>query len=172
MEKSAKFLIIKYHEAPEESSICNVNKSNLILLSVCTRQVMVGNADNAGFQPPNPLPYQANRINDKYLAELISWPQGKKKQSTIDKANKQLEGLVDLLKQEGVHVLRPEVVDWSKPVSTPFWSVNNQFSGTCPRDSLITCGNIIVEAALARRDRFFEFTAYRKAVETLWKTDK
>lgn len=133
---------------------------------------MVGNADKACFQAPKSIPYSDPVINDKYIAEHLLWPQGPKTQRSIDRANKQLEGLVDLLKAEGVHVIRPEVIDWSKPISTPFWSVYTQYCSTCPRDSLITCGNVIVESAMARRDRFFEFTAYRKAVETLWKTDK
>ena len=136
------------------------------------RQIMVGNADNACFLPAKPIPYRDATINDPHLANQILWPQGRKTQSSIDRANKQLQGLVDILEGEGVNVIRPEVVDWSKPISTPYWSVNTQCSGTAPRDSLLTCGNIIIETALARRDRFFEFTAYRKAVETLWKTDK
>jgi glycine amidinotransferase len=30
----------------------------------------------------------------------------------------------------------------------------------CPRDSMITVGNIMIEAPMSRRDRFLEYQAY------------
>ena len=47
-----------------------------------------------------------------------------------------------------------------KPIVMPGWSVPNQYTSVCPRDVMITVGNIMVEAPVSRRDRFLEYQAY------------
>lgn len=39
----------------------------------------------------------------------------------------------------------------------PEWSVPNQYASVCPRDVMITVGNIMIEAPVSRRDRFLEY---------------
>jgi glycine amidinotransferase len=135
------------------------------------RQVLVGNADNACFQPKE-QPSELPKINDPYLAANIPWPEGRKSEASIQAANKQLDNFSNVLRSEGVNVVRPAVMDWSEGVKTPWWQVGTQYCSTCPRDTLITFGNIVMEAPMSRRDRFFEVYAYRSLLENLWRTDK
>lgn len=48
-------------------------------------------------------------------------------------------------------------MDWKKGIKMPEWEVPNQYCSVCPRDSMITFGNIMVEAPMSRRDRFLEY---------------
>jgi glycine amidinotransferase len=133
--------------------------------------VMVGRADNACFQPKE-QPCHKPEINDSYLADNLLWPEGRKTAASIDAANKQLDDFSELLRQEGAHVVRPEVVDWSQPSRSPWWQVDSQYCAVCPRDTLVTFGNIVMEAPMSRRDRYYEVFAFRKVIQDLWRTDR
>merc|ERR1740117_1006550 len=155
------------------------------------REVVVGVADHGCFIPPTAGEQPAVNIEGgsgatvhkgsgagKIIAEELPWPTGKKKQDTIDAANAQLNGLATTLEARGVRVLRPDgTIDWAQPLKTPFFEVPHQYCSTCGRDSLITLGNIMLEAAMSRRDRHFEVLAYRDIIgemrsidpDCLWK---
>ena len=93
----------------------------------------------------------------------------------IDAANWQLDNLANVLRERGVRVRRPTDldanVDWSKPLKTPFFESANQYCATCPRDVVATVGNIVLEASMSRRDRYFEVDAVRPLVRQLWRDD-
>jgi len=133
------------------------------------KRIMVGRSDHACFQPPQPG--HKPEINDPYLAQHLPWPTGPKLKSMTDAAEVQLQGLIDVLHKEGVETVRPAEVDWTKPINTPEWSSPNQYCSVCPRDTMITFGNVMMEATMSRRDRFFEFMAYRPQVDWEWKND-
>jgi glycine amidinotransferase len=133
------------------------------------KTVVVGRADNACFQPEETA--FKGRINNSTIAKELDWPVGRKKQSVIDKANKQLENLSNILKGLGINVLRPNPIDFSKAIITPSWTVKNMFCCVCPRDVMITIGNVILEATLSKRSRFFEYLPYRDIVYKLWDQD-
>jgi glycine amidinotransferase len=71
-----------------------------------------------------------------------------------------LDNLVKILEGEGIETFRPHVMDWKKGIKMPEWEVANQYTSVCPRDSMITVGNIMIEAPMSRRDRFLEYQAY------------
>jgi glycine amidinotransferase len=50
--------------------------------------------------------------------------------------------------------------------------VSNQYCSTCVRDSLITIGNIVMEADSSRRDRYFESMSFRSVVRHLFDNDQ
>lgn len=56
-----------------------------------------------------------------------------------------------------METFRPHIVDWKKGIKMPEWEVANQYTSVCPRDSMITVGNIMIEAPMSRRDRFLEY---------------
>merc|ERR1712087_51190 len=62
--------------------------------------------------------------------------------------------------------------DWSQSIKTPFFESPNQYCATCPRDIIATVGNIIIEASMSRRDRYFEVHQYRQLVRDLWRADR
>lgn len=133
------------------------------------KTIVVGRADNACFQAEEPA--FKGRINNKIIAEELDWPVGRKKQSVIDKANAQLDHLSNIFKGLGINVLRPSPIDFHKVTTTPGWSVEHMFCCVCPRDVMITIGNIILEATLSRRGRFFEYLPYRDIMNELWDQD-
>jgi glycine amidinotransferase len=110
-------------------------------------------------------------MEDKHMSDLIPWPTGRKHPKVIDAASEQLAVLEGMLQKEGVETFRPEVMDWSKPIVMPEWSVPNQYTSVCPRDVMITFGNIMVEAPVSRRDRFLEYQAYQPLANKFWRED-
>jgi glycine amidinotransferase len=135
------------------------------------REMVVGVADNACFPPVQPA--LVPEINDPVVARALGgrWPKGRKSQACIDAANKELDNLVDVLEGEGVRTLRPETFDWNQPIKTPHFEVENQYVGCCIRDTVITVGNIAIEATMSRRDRYHEIEAVRKVLRDLWRED-
>jgi glycine amidinotransferase len=79
----------------------------------------------------------------------------------IEAARKELDGLVHLLEGEGVTVRRPEVVDYSRPYSTPDWQCSTGLYSAMPRDILLVVGEEIIEAPTCWRSRYHEIDAYR-----------
>mmetsp|Transcript_18925 Transcript_18925/g.44018 ORF Transcript_18925/g.44018 Transcript_18925/m.44018 type:complete len:500 (-) Transcript_18925:82-1581(-) len=70
-----------------------------------------------------------------------------------------------------VQTLRTEIMDWSQPVAGPNWKSPSQYCSTCPRDTMITLGNTILEATMSKRCRYFENLACRKICLELWRAD-
>lgn len=134
-------------------------------------EVCVGRADNSCFAPLEPN-FQNPTINSKAIEEYVSWPEGRKKKEVIDRANQQLENLIEIMQGEGITICRPTPVDHYVETKTPSWSTRVQFGTCCPRDIMITLGNIILEANMSMRSRLFEYLPYRKITRDLWRRDK
>mmetsp|Transcript_55783 Transcript_55783/g.103191 ORF Transcript_55783/g.103191 Transcript_55783/m.103191 type:complete len:488 (+) Transcript_55783:41-1504(+) len=76
-----------------------------------------------------------------------------------------------LARKPKVKTLRTETMDWSTPVAGPEWKSKSQYCATCPRDTMITMGNTILEATMSKRCRYFEHLACRKICLELWRSD-
>ena len=85
----------------------------------------------------------------------------------VDRARVQVRALRERLEDEGVKVMTAAPIDFSRPVSTPFWSTANQFCSSNPRDSLLMIGDTLIEAPMLDRSRYFESFAYRPVLEQL-----
>lgn len=131
--------------------------------------IMVGHANHACFPPSTPG--FRPEINCPNLSSWLDWPEGRKKDAVVERANEELDNLSKTIEAHGIRVVRPGNLDWSGSLKTPFFEVPNQYTHTCVRDSLITMGNIVMEAAMSRRDRYFESLAFRSVVSHLWKND-
>lgn len=125
-------------------------------------EIVVGVADNACFEPTEPG-YRP-QVRGPRDHGVPPFPTGPKPKETIDRANAELDGLVALLQSRGVVVRRPDPQDFSEPVRTPTFEVENQYCAVCPRDVMITLGNELLEATMSRRARYFEYLAYRRLV--------
>lgn len=79
----------------------------------------------------------------------------------IEPAAKELEDFCHILQAEGVIVKRPEILDFTKIITTPDFQTTGLYAAM-PRDILVVIGNEIIEAPMAWRSRFFEFRAYRQ----------
>jgi hypothetical protein len=67
-------------------------------------EMVVGIADYACFEPKEPGNHP--KLRDQKLAEIIPFPGGAKSLEVLDKANEELNGLVNLLKSQNVIVRR------------------------------------------------------------------
>ncbi|GAA1542769.1 glycine amidinotransferase [Streptomyces albidochromogenes] len=130
------------------------------------REMVVGSAAGAAFEPTEP----GNRPQIRGRAQA-PFPTGPKPAEAVARAEAELNGLTALLETQGVTVRRPAAHDFSQPVRTPHFDVDNQYCAVCPRDVMITVGNEIVEAPMSRRARYFEYEPYRKLVYEYWQAD-
>ncbi|MBV9139945.1 MAG: glycine amidinotransferase [Pseudonocardiales bacterium] len=132
------------------------------------REIVVGVADNACFEPREPGYRPQLRTRDGRDA---AFPTGPKPAEMIERATEQLDALALLLRSQGITVRRPEPPVLADAVRTPTFEVANQYCVVCPRDVMITLGNEILEATMSRRARYFEYQAYRKLVYEYWHAD-
>ncbi|MFE2409328.1 glycine amidinotransferase [Kitasatospora sp. NPDC057904] len=131
------------------------------------REIVVGSADGAHFEPTEP----GNRPTVRNAPAGTPFPTGPKSPEAIDRANEELAGLAALLESRGITVRRPEPHDFGTPVRTPDFEVPNQYCAVCPRDVMITVGHEIIEATMSRRARYFEYRPFRKLVYEYWNAD-
>lgn len=78
----------------------------------------------------------------------------------IERAQRELDQFVDLLRSLGVTVRRPDVVEHRRHFGTPDRS-SRGFCNTCPRDSLLVIGDEVIETPMAWPCRYFETHSYR-----------
>jgi len=82
------------------------------------------------------------------------------------KCLEQVDEFVNILKDNNVDVLRPDVVPgWREPAKTPWWSSNYQYGSPCPRDLFIKFGDLLVETYSGWRCRYFEAESYYNILE-------
>lgn len=79
------------------------------------REVVVGSADNACFEPIEP----GNRPTVRNAPAGSPFPTGPKPRAAIERANEELAGLAALLESRGITVRRPTPHDFAAPVRTP-----------------------------------------------------
>jgi glycine amidinotransferase len=84
--------------------------------------------------------------------------------AVVDEAERQLDGLAELLARYGITVRRPDPVDHTVPFGTPDWQAPGGHASACPRDCLLVLGDEIIEAPMAQRARYFEIRAYRNLI--------
>jgi glycine amidinotransferase len=78
----------------------------------------------------------------------------------VNAAQRQLDGFVRILEDEGIAVRRPDPIDFRVRARTPFWS-STGYCIACPRDGFLVVGDEIIETPMPWRSRYFEGHAYR-----------
>ncbi|OAF69230.1 hypothetical protein A3Q56_03006 [Intoshia linei] len=75
----------------------------------------------------------------------------------VNKAKKQVDEFINVLKGEGVVVRRPEKIDYTKmgKYKTPNFE-STGYINTCPRDGTLIIGEEIIEAPMSFKSRYFE----------------
>jgi len=120
------------------------------------RSVIIGQA--AGAQAPEIdamvaacIPeHGAEGLRGGFSSELLSM------------AQEELDGLAALLSARGVVVVRPDIDHLSAPFATPEWKQPHSLYSTMPRDVALTVGELVIEAPMAWRTRYFEHFGYRR----------
>eukprot|EP01064_Diplonema_japonicum_P023325 TRINITY_DN33764_c0_g1_i1.p1 TRINITY_DN33764_c0_g1~~TRINITY_DN33764_c0_g1_i1.p1 ORF type:complete len:383 (+),score=25.80 TRINITY_DN33764_c0_g1_i1:52-1200(+) len=88
----------------------------------------------------------------------------------VKKASKELDHLCNVLKEEGVTVRRPDMMDHSQKIKTPDFETGNSLYAAMPRDVLIVIGEEIIEAPMAWRSRFFEYRPFRNLIKEYFRS--
>ena len=78
----------------------------------------------------------------------------------VDETDEDLEILCEALRSEGVIVRRPDSSVYKSPISTPFFTADNYYP-YCPRDVLLTYGDMILETPNVFRSRYHETFRYK-----------
>ena len=97
-------------------------------------------------------------LSQKELDEAMLIAKEASPQWFYEEVAEDLEGLCEILRGFGVKVHRPEVFDYSKMYSSPFWSsTSNNVYNT--RDLNLVVGNTVIESPSYLESRYFETTA-------------
>ncbi|NLP65464.1 amidinotransferase [Paraburkholderia sacchari] len=79
----------------------------------------------------------------------------------VSKASEELDIFSETLSKLDIVVRRPSKIRKSTPYSTPHWQTPGGLYSAMPRDSLLVIGDLIIEAPMAWRSRYFETDAFR-----------
>ncbi len=80
-------------------------------------------------------------------------------------AKQELNNLAQMLTMKGIQVVRPDIMNYQLPFSTPHWQSQGGLYGAMPRDLLLVIGDTLIEAPMAWRSRYFEIEAYRSLLK-------
>ena len=120
-------------------------------------EIIVGTA--TGARVPTVDISTMSMVYTEYSEEQTKDLAGPYSQTLVDEANEDLEAMVDVLKQLGVKVHRPQPVDNSIEFGTPDWKTSGYYNW-CPRDLLLPLDNMMIETPSCMRARYFETRAY------------
>lgn len=130
------------------------------------KHVIVGVADHSCIPPEEPATSEKVPIDSEMRG---MW--GPRPQETIEKANVQLNYLAKVLEEKDVTVDRPTPLQWNAPVITPDFRTDSMMTCMPPRDTLLTIGPEIIEAAMSFRCRFWEYLAFRPLLNRYFNED-
>jgi glycine amidinotransferase len=122
-------------------------------------EVIVGRLDGAVMPEPHVaitacIPARLTRV-------LRLWGGRRYPGFLVRPAQRELEGLIELLRSLGVTVRQPDPLDGRRRIVTPWWR-SRGFMTACPRDGFLVVGDEIIETPMAWRCRSMEPAAYRR----------
>jgi len=118
--------------------------------------VVVGRGAHARF-PINDPGFGIQAVTTTWDETIF--PQGDFPDSVTKKASTDLEMLIGELMKLGIHVHRPDYVDFRREIATYDWETDGM-SSYCPRDTLLVIGNKVIETPMTYRSRQMEVRAY------------
>ena len=115
-------------------------------------EVIVGRAQNTG------VPFK-----DRSWLAIVGdeEPEGRYPQRAIDEAEEDIQTFIEVLEGLGVVVRRPDPLDVTARVRTPFWEAG-VISQYCPRDYLLAVGDTLIETPSPLRGAHFDGLAYKR----------
>ncbi len=120
-------------------------------------EMIVGIADGAQVPRADPGLFALDYADHHERADQI--PSGPYPAHVIAEANEDLDRFAQFLRNHGVTVRRPEPVDHTVTFGAPGWQTDGEYN-YCPRDVLLPIGDLIIEAPMTLRSRYFESHAY------------
>lgn len=117
------------------------------------KEIVVGDASYANWPSQDPV---FSQESEKTLWKETPVPSGPVPQFVISEANEDLEILVDILKQAGVIVHRPQAMDFV---------ARGGMYNYCPRDRLLIAGDVIVDPPMMYPCREMEIQALSEVTQ-------
>ncbi len=132
-------------------------------------EIIIGRVDDNTLIPPWDTIMPAV-IHDKSQWDFYKSKGGKPwPKEMLEAAREDIEELVHILEAEGVKVRRPDDFTYDKPLSTPDWDVLSSCYALMPRDVLFVIGDLIIEAPMGFRSRYFEHHSYKSLCKEYFK---
>jgi len=126
------------------------------------KEIIVGKAVNARYPNKDETTYLLDYKDDyKDISEI---PSGYYDPKVVDEAEEDLEHLVTFLQSVGVTVKRPSTDYLESSFGNGLWNATPEHV-YCPRDSIVTIGNTIIETPMVSRNRYFETFAFREIIK-------
>lgn len=121
------------------------------------REVIVGSVQGAVYPEHGPLLAAQGDPGWlwRYQGTLVE-------EDLVEAAQEQLDGLVKVLRQQGVTVHRPDPQPHNLPYESPWWRCRGGWNSANPRDLFLVVGDTILECASPLRHRYFEPLAYHR----------
>lgn len=140
--------------APKDSSPVSVHTEWEPLEEVIVGEILDARVPDWHVSLESVLPQNGLDFFKKHQAGLFPHDQ-------ILLAQKELDGLADFLTSEGIKVVRPTPLE-NIPFQTPCFTSSGSFYSAMPRDCLLAIGDLIIEAPMAWRSRYFETFGFRR----------
>lgn len=87
----------------------------------------------------------------------------------LERAEAELDGFAEVLRAEGITVVRPDIMPNSRPFATPYWESSGGLYAGMPRDLLMVVGDTIIEAPMSWRCRYHEVDAFRGLIKSYFR---
>jgi glycine amidinotransferase len=81
----------------------------------------------------------------------------------------ELDAFAATLEAEGIRVVRPDVAQHDKSFETPAWKSTGGLYAAMPRDLLMVAGDVIIEAPMSWRCRYYEVDAFRSLIKSYFR---
>ncbi|MFD0273018.1 inosamine-phosphate amidinotransferase 1 [Kitasatospora sp. NPDC127111] len=125
------------------------------------REVVVGTAVGARLPEQSDPSCWLSCFPKTGAADLAAIPVGAYPQQVVEETEEDLDALVATLRDLGVTVHQPEVIDHGAEFAAPRWRADGGFHSYCPRDLTLVVGETVIEVASPMRHRYFEVFGLR-----------
>ena len=122
------------------------------------KEVILGRAENA--QIPKTKKHDIHCVDYANYETVSGLPSGLYPEKVIQETVEDLEIFQRQLESTGIKVVRPDVINLDLLCATPNWTSDGYYM-YCPRDSVLTIGDTLIETPMPLRARYFETLAYK-----------
>jgi glycine amidinotransferase/scyllo-inosamine-4-phosphate amidinotransferase 1 len=123
------------------------------------KEVVLGRAEMA--QIPKTKKHDIHCVDYANYSTVSNLPGGEYPEEVIQETIEDLNSFQKQLEDTGIVVHRPEIQNSNLLCSTPNWTSDGYYM-YCPRDSVLTIGDMLIETPMPLRARYFETLGYKK----------
>ncbi len=121
-------------------------------------EMIVGSSLHAKFPVDDPTFKIVERLDQKTLERIAFY--NVELNQLIEETEEDIDNFISKMLQVGISIKRPLIIIPERKIQTTDWETSQYFC-YCPRDTMITIGNTIIESPNVYRSRYFENNAYK-----------